>query len=135
MDPITLVVAALAAGASSGIAGVASETIRDAYSALKKLVIGRLSQVDGPVPPASLVAGHEANPETYQAPLEAELRASGAESDVDVVAAARRLMALVDPEGTAVGKYTVDLRGATGVQVGDHGTMTVNVTPPPEPRA
>jgi hypothetical protein len=37
-----------------------------------------------------------------------------------VVEAAQRLMALLDAAGTRAGKYTVDLRGAQGVQIGDH---------------
>lgn len=38
--------------------------------------------------------------------------------------AAQRLMALLDAAGTAAGKYTVDLRGAQGVQVGDRNIQT-----------
>ena len=37
--------------------------------------------------------------------------------------AAQSLMSLVDEAGTRAGKYTVDLRGAQGVQVGDHDTQ------------
>ena len=33
-------------------------------------------------------------------------------------------MALVDAAGSQSGKYTVDVRGSQGVQVGDHNTQT-----------
>jgi len=38
---------------------------------------------------------------------------------------------MVDPEGTDAGKYRVDVRGAQGVQIGDHGTQTNTFTTPP----
>lgn len=132
MDPITLIVAALAAGAVTGVTDVGNEAVKDAYAMLKRLATRCLSKHEGPVQPAALVAAHNAQPEVYRAPLEAELRSAGAEADAELVAAAGRLMALADPEGTVSGKYHVDLRGATGVQVGDHGTMTVNLAPRPE---
>jgi hypothetical protein len=46
------------------------------------------------------------------------------DSDREVEAAAKKLMAMVDPDGAAAGKYTVDLRGAQGVQVGEQNTQT-----------
>jgi hypothetical protein len=41
------------------------------------------------------------------------------------------LLALLDPTGTRAGKYMVDLRGAQGVQVGDHNTQTNTFSTPP----
>ncbi len=32
-------------------------------------------------------------------------------------------MSLVDEAGTRAGKYTVDMRGAQGAQIGDHNTQ------------
>ena len=53
MDPITLIVTALAAGAALGLKDTASSAIKDAYQGLKTLVKKRLaSQADG-----ELVAG------------------------------------------------------------------------------
>jgi hypothetical protein len=48
---------------------------------------------------------------------------TAAVDDRRVIEAAQRLMALVDEAGSKAGKYTVDLRGAQGVQVGDHNTQ------------
>jgi hypothetical protein len=48
-----------------------------------------------------------------------------------VVEAAQQLMALLDAAGRQSGKYLVDLRGAQGVQVGDHNTQTNTFTTPP----
>lgn len=116
MDPITLIVTALAAGAVSGIAESASSAVKDAYASLKALVRKRLAGR----PDAELVlARHEQAPETWQAPLAAVLGEAGADRDNDLVAAAQALLRLVDTAGARAGKYTVDVRGAQGVQVGD----------------
>jgi hypothetical protein len=63
--------------------------------------------------------GHEATPEQWQAAL----TRAGAGGDDEVVAAAQRLMTLVDPAGARVGRYVVDASNAKGVQVGDNNTQ------------
>jgi len=117
MDPVTLIVTALAAGAATGLTESASSAVKDAYASLKALVRKRLAGR----PDAELVlARHETAPQTWQAPLAAVLGEAGAEQDADLVAAAEALMRLVDKAGARAGKYSVDARGAYGVQVGDH---------------
>jgi hypothetical protein len=117
MDPITLIVTALAAGAALGVQDTASAMIKDAYASLKALVTKRL----GGGPGAELVlAKHQGAPETWQAPLMAELAESGADGDRDLIVAAQALLDLVGDAGGRTGKYTVDVRGAQGVQIGDH---------------
>jgi len=118
MDPITLIVTALAAGATSGVMEAASSAVKDAYASLRALVRKRLAGRPG----AELVLSkHENAPETWQAPLAAELSETGADRDADLVAAAQALMRPVDKAGARTGKYTVDARGAYGVQIGDLG--------------
>src|SRR5262245_53810138 len=117
MDPITLIVTALAAGAAQGLKDSVSSAVKDAYARLKALVKNRLADR----PDAEVVlARHEQAPETWQAPLMAELGEAGANQDADLVAAAQTLMNLVDEVGARAGKYTVDARDAQGVQIGDH---------------
>lgn len=134
MDPVSLIVAALVAGVAAGTKDVAGAAVKDAYHALKDLVRRRLEAAKDPaataVAPTALLAAHEQRPETWRAPMEEALRAGGAADDADLVAAAQGLLRLADPEGAQRGKYTVDLRGAQGVQVGDGGTMTVNLNAP-----
>lgn len=117
MDPITQIVTALAAGAASGTAAAASAAVKDAYAGLKALAAKRL----GGRPDAGLVLiRHEEAPEVWRVPLMAELADAAADRDPDLVRAAGALMALVDEVEARAGKYTVDVRGAQGVQVGDH---------------
>lgn len=128
MDPITLIVTALAAGAVSGITDSASSAVKDAYASLKALVRKRLAGR----PDAELVlARHEQAPETWQAPLAAVLGDVGADRDTDLVAAAQALLRLVDAAGAGAGKYTVDVRGAQGVQVGDRNRQDNVFNVPP----
>ena len=128
MDPITLIVTALAAGAVSGVTESASSAIKDAYASLRALVRKRLAGR----PDAELVlARHEQEPQTWQAPLAAVLGDAGADRDADLVAAAQALLRLVDAAGADASKYTVDVRGAQGVQVGDHNRQDNVFNVPP----
>lgn len=128
VDPVTVVVAALVAGASAGISGAVSTAVGDAYAGLRR-VLGRRLRARGADPavldargadPAVLDAG-EAGPAAWQARLARELTAS--DVDAEVAEAAQRVLAVADPEGSRAGRYTVDLRGARGVQVGDGNTQ------------
>jgi hypothetical protein len=128
MDPITLIVTALAAGAALGVTDTASAMVKDAYAGLKALVRKRL----GGRPGAELVlARHEQAPETWQAPLMAELSETGADRDRELIAAAKALLELVGEAGGA-GKYAVDARGAQGIQVGDHNRQNNVFNTPPD---
>ena len=121
MDPITLIVTALAAGAASALQDGAASAVKDAYGRVKALVKKRLAgRPDGEL----VLARHEAAPQTWQAPLAAELSTAGAEGDRDLLDAAQALMSLVDEAGSRSGKYVVTVRDSQGVQVGDHNTQT-----------
>jgi hypothetical protein len=139
VDPVTLIVSALVAGAAAAGKDVASSAIKDAYRGLKKLLVARFhrKETDQAIPasaptvdPAVVLEAHQAQPDTWDAPLKEALAASGADHDQEILDAARALLEQVDPQGSAAGKYRVDLRGAQGVQVGDHGQMTVNISSP-----
>jgi hypothetical protein len=123
MDPLTLIVAALTAGAVGGAGNVASTAVGDAYQGLKRLVAARFS---GKKAAEVALAEHETDPEVWRAPLEKALSDSGASTDRDVIAAAQRLMELLDKAGSIAGKYTVTLHNTYGNQIGD-GNSQVNV--------
>jgi hypothetical protein len=128
MDPVTLIVTALAAGAASALQDGASSAVKDAYARVKALVMRRFANR----PKGELVlAEHEAAPQVWEAPLAAELSAAGAGGDADLVAAAQALMVLVDQAGSRSGKYVVAVRGSQGVQVGDRNTQTNTFGPGP----
>jgi len=122
VDPVTLIVTALAAGVALGITDTASFAIKDAYAGLKALVRERLAgRPDAEV----VLTRHEQSPDTWRAPLMEELGQAGAGHDPSLLAAAQALLRLVDEAGTQAGKYTVDARGAQGVVAGD-GNVQIN---------
>jgi hypothetical protein len=128
MDPVTLIVTALAAGAASALQDGASAAVKDAYARVKALVMRRFANR----PKGELVlAEHESAPQVWEAPLAAELSAAGAGGDADLVAAAQALMSLVDAAGSRSGKYVVAVSGSQGVQVGDRNTQTNTFGPGP----
>jgi hypothetical protein len=133
MDPVTLIVTALAAGAALGLKDTASSAIKEAYGALKALVKKRLAgRPDGEM----VLEAHEQAPTKWQTTLETELTAAGARSDAELLVAAEVLMSLADAAGYRAGKYSVDVRGSQGVQVGDHNKQhNVFGARPPRPPA
>jgi len=116
MDPVSLIVLALAAGASAGLKDTVSQAVQDAYGGLRALALRRLAgRQDG----ALILDRHEESPQVWALPLTGELTAAGAGRDGEMLRAAQALMSLLDQAGSRNGRYQVDLRGAQGVQVGD----------------
>jgi hypothetical protein len=121
VDPVSLIVGALAAGAVKGVGETASVAVGDAYAALKSAVAARFRGK----PAAELVlAEHADDPETYDKPLAKQVAETGADTDPRIVQLAQELMGLLDRQGATAGKYRVEVRDARGVQVGDHNTQT-----------
>jgi hypothetical protein len=124
MDPISLIVAALAAGAIAGAQTTAAGAVGDAYSALRRLVGKRMTQRPGG---ELVVERHSERPDEWRGALESELAVAGADRDSELVNAARRFMELLqsaDP-GSATYSYG-DFRGAQGVQIGGAGNTQSN---------
>ena len=67
-----------------------------------------------------MLAGHEQDPVTWEAPLPNALKATGTDSDAELVAAVRALLALADEAGSGKGEYIVQAWGNQGVQIGDN---------------
>lgn len=119
MDPVSLIITALVAGAAAGIGDSATDAVKEAYSVLKRKLKGAFA---GDAAAEVALDQHAEDPETWKAPLEKALKSHGAGEDEAVLEAARRLVELQDPEGAASGIY--DLRGAKGVSIGDHNIQT-----------
>ncbi|WP_112238858.1 RIP homotypic interaction motif-containing protein [Kribbella monticola] len=121
MDPISLILGALAAGALKGIGDAAGSAIKDAYSGLKELVAARFQGNDKA---ALALTAYSEDPQTWALPLSKALDEVDAGQDEDILRAARALMELVDPPGAAQGKYAVTIRDSQGFQVGDHNQQS-----------
>ena len=128
MDPVTLILIALGTGAALGVKDTASAAVKDAYTGLKALVKKRFAgREDGQV----VLAQYEKSPAKWETMLAGELTGAGAAHDEDLIAAAQLLLSLTDPAGTQTGKYTVQVTGGQGVQVGDQNTQTNTFGNPP----
>jgi hypothetical protein len=127
MDPITLILTALAAGASAGaideLKDEAKEKAKAAYGKLRDLVTRRFREAGTPNAEGTL-ADYEDDPETYEKGLSKKLTAAGADNDTDILAAAEALLDLVGQQSSTAGKYNVTITGSKGVQFGDHNTQT-----------
>jgi hypothetical protein len=139
VEPVTLIMTALAAGAAAGGKDTAATVVKDAYEGLKHLVATRFS---GKPSAEVALAEHENDPATWQAPLTKALAEARTGQDEQILAAARRVLELADPDGTPAGKYTlIDARGAHHAQFGDHnrqinikdGTYVEGHQTPPRP--
>jgi hypothetical protein len=117
---VELILAALAAGAGTGASDAAKAAVLDAYTGLRDTIRSRLA---GRHAARQMLDAAELEPDSWPIELAAWLEDSGAASDEEIIAAARRLLTLADPDGVAAGKYHVDAGEARGVQVGDHNTQ------------
>jgi hypothetical protein len=122
VDPVSLVVQALAVGAATGLQESASAIIVQTYENLRD----RLRQLWSRQPSAAAVLDQYAEePAAFEAPLRHYLQKDGMALDADVVRLAGQLMELTDPQGAKAGKYTVNVSDARGVLIGD-GSLQVN---------
>jgi len=120
VDPITLIITALAAGASAGVIDALKDNAKDAARAAYAKLRGLASKRVAARPDGNLALDrYETAPRTWEAVLASELTEAGAADDADLVAAARALMDLLDQAGARAGKYNVTITGGQGVQVGD----------------
>jgi hypothetical protein len=131
MDPITLIVSALTAGATAALQETAGTAIKDAYQGLTTLIKQKFKKD----PKATAVLeGHAEDPETWQKPLEKSLQQTAAAQDKDILIAAQKLLELVQSQKSSP-KYDVRIRGnVKGFIQGDHATVTMNFEESPQKR-
>lgn len=100
MDPIALILAALAAGAGD----TASPPVRDAHAALMAQLRMRFAgRADG----EAALARYEESAPGWEAALAAELAAAGADEDEGLRTEAQAVMSVADAPGWQAGKYTI----------------------------
>ena len=122
MDPISLILTALAAGASSALKDAAGQAVKDTYSALKSLVRRKLQGDEIAEAQLDEIEGKDA---PKLAALKPHLEAVGADRDEELVQLARDLMERLDPEGTQAGKYRVKITGGNVGAVGDNASVNM----------
>lgn len=130
MDPISLIVGALVAGASSALKDTTNQMVKDAYQALKCLVIQHWkSKMKDDVKTEDKVGmlfeELERDPESFKKPLERKLNEIMPHPDTTLINQAQKLEKLLKEAGYFPGKYAVATGSNNqGVQIGDDNTQT-----------
>lgn len=124
MDPITAVLAALAAGATAAVQETAGSAIKDAYEGLKTLLKTKFA---GKALASAAVEAHASDTAAAEAVLRPALQAQAAGQDAELLAAARALLKLADADGSVARRYALQVGGDVhGLVQGDHATVTMN---------
>jgi hypothetical protein len=136
MDPISLILAALVAGAAGGVLDAMKDDVKERAKARYELLHGLAKK---------RLAGREAGeialeryptaPQKWEAVLADELTVAGAASDDELIIAAKELLQLIDQAGAASGRYNVTITGGQGVQIGSYNVQANYFTAPPPARA
>ncbi len=110
MDPVTLILGALTAGAAAALKDVVPQAIMDAYAGLKAMVTKKFA--DKPLAQQVLQA-YEKDPDTYAKPLEKDLKDTGADQDKELLAMAQKVMDLVKdiPGGDEIINQSLNISG------------------------
>lgn len=122
MDPVLLIVAAMAAGATAGVTDTVSLAFKDGYAALKELVTAKFA---GSPRAVQTLADYEADPDVYEKPLAKQLQETGADQDSDIRAAAEMVLITADQTGVKT-KYQIMVTGGKVGIIGDHGNVTMS---------
>ena len=120
MEPTTLILSALAAGATAALQETASQAVKDAYAGLKALIQKRFA---GKPEAEMALAQHEKKPEVWAAPLQDALVETGADRDEAIIEQAQAVLTLVQPQQVAQGRYNVQIGKAEGVVIGDEARV------------
>jgi len=117
VEPVTMIVTALVAGAVAATKDVATQAVKDGYEGLKTLVVRKFG---GKADVAGALASVEKNPgsEARKAVLKEELENAQAGQDADVVGQARALLDLLKAHGLAP-SYHAEVHGSGAIAQGE----------------
>lgn len=122
MEPISLIIAALVAGATAATKDTAGKAVKDAYEGLKTLIKRKF---EGDPLGQGLVDAKSEEIKQAEGLLKDKISNAGADKDEEIIKVAQGLLKQVNPEESAAGKFKVDFQGEVkAAQVGDHNTQT-----------
>lgn len=124
MEPISLIIAALIAGATAATKDTAEKAVKDAYEGLKTLI---KSKFEGDPIGYGLVDAEPEKIKKGEGLLKDSIKNAGVDQDKEVLKAAKKIMEKEDPEGASTGKYNIKAEQIKGI-VGDISGGSVNQT-------
>ena len=123
MDPISLILSALVAGAAK----TAGDVAQDAYNGLKAL-IKRKFESQGKSDSSTILDKYEEKPEKTKPLLEDELIEAGADKDEEIIKLAQKLLEQLNPQEAAEGRFNIQISGGKvqGLTQQNTGNITQN---------
>jgi hypothetical protein len=126
MEPISLILAALAAGAIAATKDVAGTAVKDAYEGLKALLKKKLEK---DTLAQAMVDAKPEDIEQMKSLLKNKIAEAGGidkEKDAEILKKAEEILKKEDPEGFQGGKYNINISGGTQGVVGENkGTVNI----------
>ncbi len=119
MDPLTVIISALTAGAAASAKDVVAQAVKDGYVGLKALIVRQFGQK---ADVEAALEGVEKKPdsEARQAVLKEELETAGAAQDAEVVRQAQALLELLKQHGLVSGpSYQATVKGSGAIAQGE----------------
>ena len=115
MEPVSMIVAAVVAGAIAATKDAAAQAVKDGYAGLRTLIVRKFG---GKADVADALEGIEKNPdsEARKAVLKEELETAQAGQDAEVLEKAQALLDLLNEHGVA---YHAELRGSGAIAQGE----------------
>jgi hypothetical protein len=120
MDPMSLLLAALATGATAAAQDTTSQVIKDSYAGLKALILKRFA---GRQAAETALAEYEKDEETWKKPLQKSLTEVGADRDEAILQQAQHLLKQINPQQASQGKYNINIGEAKGNAIGDNAQV------------
>ncbi len=120
MDPVSLVLTALATGAAAAAKDTASQGVKDAYAGLKTLVLKRFEKK----PQAEMaLEEYEKDEDIWKKPLQKALVEAGADQDEAIIRESQKVLKLVNPQQVAQGKFNIQIGEGKGIIIGDYAQV------------
>ena len=127
MEPLSLIIAALAAGATAGIQGVAGDAIKEAYQGLKELIQRKFV---GNRKAEMTLEEYEKRPEVWEEPMKTAIQETGIDKDQEIVQRAQKLLSFINAQQNLGGfQQNIQNYGTVNQQtnLGDNrGTLNIN---------
>lgn len=128
MEPIEVILTALAAGALSGATEIAGSAIKDAYKALVSLVTKKFGSNKEA---KSHLDNYLKDSETWEKPVKKAIQESNIDKDDQVIALARELLKLIKSKQEASENH-IEINGnVQGLIQENKGRVTMNFNKPP----
>ena len=123
IDPISLIITALVAGATAAAKDTAEQAIKDAYKGLKDLINKKFINDSSW---QKIVDGKPEEIKQVEDLLKEKLTQAGVDKDAEIIKAAEEIMKKEDPQGFKEGKYNITVQGDVIGIVGDnHGSVNI----------